>query len=149
MPRNINKKALVIEDDASLREILKKELTYLGYQVDTEDNGLTALQKALSNTYNIIISDVSLPRMNGMTVLQKLREQKIKVPVIMITNYDQNENERMAFVNGANIFHKKPITFDLLNLQIKMLSDNYQYKPLIEMGDIVIDPAKKNRKERR
>lgn len=133
---------LVIEDDFSLATVLKRTIEALGYYVDAIHDGQQGLELALSNRYSLIIADISLPSLSGYGILQKLKTSGIKTPVIMITNFKDREKELNSYMNGANIFHKKPIDFPLLIAQIRMLVEKYRFRPEIELGDIVVNPQK-------
>lgn len=145
MPTNKlkNYPILIIEDDNPLLLVLRQQIEYMGYKTDTAADGEIGLKKALNNHFSLVISDISLPKITGFSILTKLRDAKVKVPVILITNYNYEENELLAYSHGANIFHKKPINFTLLEKQIRMLLTNYDYKPIITMGDLEVDPGKK------
>jgi len=138
------KKVLIIEDDKSLSLILQREIEeYLGLSAYVALDGESGLDKALNNEYALIISDISLPKISGLSLIQKLKVKNIRTPIIIITNYNIEQTEVLAFSSGANIFHKKPLNYDLLRAQIKMLVDNYKFYPCISIGDISIDPIKK------
>jgi DNA-binding response OmpR family regulator len=139
----LRKKVLIIEDDKSLSLVIQRELNYMGYEAQGALDGQTGLDLAVKNDYSLIISDVSLPKLSGFSILQKLKSLNIKTPIMIITNYSINENEIIAYSNGANLFHRKPINYELFRAQIRMLVETYKFEPNITIGDIFIDPNKK------
>lgn len=145
------KRILVIEDDKLLAVVIQKKVAKLGYDVFIVNNGDDGYNKAISNEYSLIICDIALPSTtseitNGFTIVEKMKKQGMKTPIIIITDNATKENEMKTFVNGANIFHKK-IDYDLLAVQVISLIDSYKLQAEIERGDIVLDPAKETFKK--
>lgn len=144
-------KVLIIEDDIALAKVLSRKVQILGYEPTQVNDGASGLEEVLSLQYSLIICDLSLPKMNGYSIIKRMKIQNMKTPVILITNFGQEENEILSYSYGANIFHKKPIKFSLLESQIKMLITKYQSTNEFMFGDIIIDPirrvVKKNKKD--
>lgn len=98
----IKKKILIVEDDASMRDIIVDKFRLEGYEVEATDNGALGLERALKNTPDLILLDILLPVMDGMTLLKKLRNENSwgkKVPVILLTNLsadDEGINKSIA-----------------------------------------------------
>lgn len=144
MPRaNLKKKILVIEDNQNLLNVLVQKLSRVGYDVYGAHDDKTGLELALKYNYSLIISDIYLPEYKGFEIIKTLRQSDVRTPAIIITDFSSSENEKQTYLNGANIFHKKPIDYDLLIVQTNFLINNFQFKPEIKIGDIFVDPEKR------
>ncbi len=86
------KKILLIEDDLLIRELYKRQLDHSGFLVDACEDGVYGLEAAQKKTYDLILLDIMMPRMNGLEVLKKLKsEDKTKnMPVVFLTNLGQD-----------------------------------------------------------
>lgn len=118
------KKALIIEDSASLVYILQKFLIDMSYQCEFSYNGREGLRRSIINNVDLILLDITLPDINGQEILRQVRKIDKKKPIIIISNDTSIENEINSYRNGATIFHKKPISFELLKAQILNLSQD-------------------------
>jgi CheY-like chemotaxis protein len=101
---------LVVEDDPDIREILVDELTAEGYDVLPAEHGEAALRALRSSSPDVVVTDLMMPRMDGATMISKLREvpELARVPVIVVTA------SSVLHVPGANLVFRKP--FDLTEL---------------------------------
>ena len=98
-------KILIAEDDQELRQLFAHVLRKNGYQVEGVSNGQEALD-ALDNTYfDLIISDVMMPQMDGYTLVSQLREAGINTPVLMVTAKDAFDDMRQGFLSGKLPHH--------------------------------------------
>ena len=116
----IDKRVLVVDDDPMMRDMLVTLLADHGYAVDTASNGQEGLDKAEASIYDHIISDISMPVMDGLTLLQKLHEKDIKANVIMLSAQSDMESVVRAIKLGASDFIAKPLESEdaiLLTLQ--------------------------------
>lgn len=100
---------LVVDDEERIRRLLKMYLEKEGFVVDETEDGETALQFALRNDYDLILLDLMLPGMDGITVCEKLREQKA-TPVIMLTAKGEEGNRVQGFEAGADDYVVKPFS---------------------------------------
>src|SRR5438552_2388112 len=107
-------KILLIEDDLHLTFFLKRFLENKGFHVVDVKDGYEGLLRAKKNRYNLYLIDLSLPKVNGFTIVQKVRALNNNTPIIMITDKTFLNNEIECFELGANLFHKKPINYELL-----------------------------------
>jgi two-component system OmpR family response regulator len=133
---------LVIEDEADLLTSLAKALREEGYAVDTAPDGEEGLYKAQNWVYDAIVLDVMLPRLDGWTLLKRLRPSK-KTPVLMLTARDAVRDRVRGLDSGADDYLSKP--FDLVELFARLralirraagLTQN-----VIEIGEWVIETA--------
>lgn len=100
------------------------------------------LELAKTNKYDLILSDIALPYVDGLTILRKIRNLEIRTPVIMMTSLTGLKNELDSFEFGGDIFHKKPLNYELLLLQINMLLNRHFISKNIKIGDLSIDTSK-------
>lgn len=110
---------LVVDDEASARSGLEKLLKQSGYQVSTAGDGVIALEVASSTAPDVVVTDLKMPNMDGMTLLSKLREQDGELPVIVTTAFGDVNAAVDAMRKGAADFITKPIDFDVLSLAIE------------------------------
>ena len=110
---------LIVEDEKKTGEYLKKGLTESSYTVDLADNGLDGLHQAMSEEYDLILLDVMLPKLNGWQILQTLRNNKINIPVLMLTARDQVEDRVKGLELGADDYLVKPFAFVELLARIR------------------------------
>jgi len=95
-------KILVVDDQASNRNILRQELTHRGYAVETANDGPEALGKVESSRPDLMIVDYMMPNMSGLEVLKELRNREHDVPVVMITAYGTVDRAVQAMKEGAS-----------------------------------------------
>lgn len=131
---------LVVEDEADLLASLAKALREEGYAVDTAEDGGEGLYKAENWDYDAIVLDVMLPRLDGWTVLQKLRKAK-KTPVLMLTARDATRDRVRGLDTGADDYMVKPFDLPELLARLRALIRRAagQTRNVIEIGDVRID----------
>ena len=107
---------LIVDDEAELRDMLSRHFRYLGFQVDTACDGIEALEKLAQARTEVIISDIVIPRMNGVELLRAVRQQYPMIHSIMITGYVTMENALACMRHGADTCVFKPLE-DLTELE--------------------------------
>lgn len=112
-------RVLIVEDDESIALGLEMNLTAEGYTVETESDGDSGLEHALTRPPDLIILDVMLPRQNGFEVVQRLREKKSTVPVIMLTARGSESDKVMGLDLGAEDYITKPFGLAELLARVK------------------------------
>ena len=116
-------KLLYVDDEDSLRILVKNQLVSEGFEVDTADDGDTAVEILQKKQYDIILLDIRMPRMNGIDVLKYLKQNKIRPRVIMLTAVDDLSIAIESLKNGANDYITKPYDLDnLLNCIQRVLA---------------------------
>lgn len=152
---NSDVRILVVDDENSLREMLTVLLQRQGYRVDCAQDGLVALERISEHSYDLIISDIKMPKMNGIDLLRRLREQNDEITVIMITAFSSTEEAVEAMKLGAYDYITKPFRNDEIrlvvrkaleqrelkreNLQLKQrLAERYSFKSLIGQSPAMI-----------
>ena len=115
----MNVKILIVEDKQDLREILHKALSKRGYQVDTASDGEAGVSKLTKNFYNLVITDLKMPRLDGIGVLKQVKLLSPETMVIIITAFGTVENAVCAVKQGAFDYILKPFSPDEIELKIK------------------------------
>lgn len=101
-------KILVVDDEEIIRESLTFILRKEGYVVDEAENGKIAHQKILENFYDIVITDIEMPEMKGIELLEKISALTIQTAVMIITAYGSLDTAIRALRNGASDYILKP-----------------------------------------
>lgn len=132
---------LVAEDERDLAEVLGIYLERNHFAVDVVNDGRAALDHALSGAYDAIILDILMPKMDGITVLKRLREAGILAPVMMLTAKGQKEDRILGFDSGADDYLPKPFAPDELLSRIRaLLRRRSGYQPqVMRFGDLALD----------
>lgn len=123
------KRILVVDDEEMIKNLLYEVLRKKNYDVDIAENGSTALQKFKSKPFDLVITDIHIPDINGMQILKTVKETNDEVGVIVITAYGTIENAVEAMKNGAYDYITKPFSVNELTLLVKKYFD---YKKLID-----------------
>lgn len=114
---SVQKRILVVDDEPAIVKGLKFSLGQDGYIIDAAYDGEEAIEKFTNNQYDLIILDVMLPKMNGLMVLQKVRE-KSDIPVIMLTAKGEDMDKILGLEYGADDYLTKP--FNILELKARV-----------------------------
>lgn len=113
---------LIIEDNAQLAANLYDYLEACGHTLDAAPDGVSGLHLASENDYDAILLDWNLPRMDGLTLLRKLRnESRKKVPVIMLTARDQLSDKMDGFESGLDDYLVKPVALPEIEIRLRSL----------------------------
>lgn len=113
------KRVLVVDDELNSREGLSKILVKEGYIVYTAENGEKALQEAQKFNFDLIITDLRMPEMDGIEVLKKIREKNKDIGVVIVTAYGEVNSYLTAMNLGAFEYLNKPIHLEELRRVIK------------------------------
>ena len=113
---------LYVDDEETLRMLVKHQLEAEGFTVETADDGDTALEMLEGKRYDLVLLDVSMPRMNGVDVLKGIKERKILSRVIMLTGVDDLAVAMESVKNGANDYLTKPFDSSALVSCIKRVT---------------------------
>lgn len=104
------KKILIIEDEKSISYVLKLKLEYVGFEATIAKNGEEGVSILSGKKFDLALLDIIMPKMDGFKVLEALKEKKIKMPVVMLSNLSQADDEKRAFELGAIAFFVKSNT---------------------------------------
>ena len=138
-------KILVIEDERDLNRIITKHLKKNNYSVDSCFDGQEALDFISYSEYDLIITDIMMPNVDGYEFIDKLRANKNNTPVIMLTAKDTLEDKIVGLDSGADDYIVKPFEFDELLARIRVLMRrNYGLATnIIQIEEVTLDLAKK------
>jgi DNA-binding NtrC family response regulator len=116
-------KILVIDDERAIRNTLKEVLEYENHQVDLAEDGPTGLEMFAANSYDVILCDIKMSKMDGLEVLFKITETATDIPVIMISGHGNIDTAVEAIKKGAYDFLEKPLDLNRLLITIRNAMD--------------------------
>jgi DNA-binding response OmpR family regulator len=136
-------RVLLVEDFQLLRESLSQGLREAGYAVDAAADGEEGLWYAQSNPYDVLILDLMLPKLDGLSLLRKLREKNAQTHVLILTARDAPEDRVRGLDLGADDYLVKPFVFAELLARVRALvRRKYQVKaPVIRVADLEVDTS--------
>ncbi len=114
-------KILIAEDDSELRQLFQHVLTKNGYAVTGVSNGEEALSAVEASYFDLIISDIMMPKMDGYELVRALREVGMTTPVMMITAKDAFDDMRLGFLSGSDDYMVKPVNVNEMVLRVGAL----------------------------
>jgi DNA-binding response OmpR family regulator len=133
---------LVVEDDRSLADAVRRGLTQEGHIVDVVHDGVGGLDLAESGVHDAVILDVMLPGLDGMTIVRRMREDDVHVPVLMLTARDALPDRVQGFNSGADDYLTKPFAFEELLVRLRAITRRGG-APIADeklvVGDLVMD----------
>ncbi|NOH61885.1 MULTISPECIES: response regulator transcription factor [Vibrio] len=131
---------LLVEDDKELAMSVADYLKYENIRCDHAYNGHSGFNLAAENNYDVILLDLMLPKIDGLTVCQKLRQSSVDVPILMLTAKDTLEDMEAGFNAGTDDYLVKPFAMKELALRVKALAKrkSSQSKKLV-VADLVFD----------
>jgi len=134
---------LVVEDEKKVAGFIKKGLEEEGYSVDVALDGEEGLSHALHRAYQVIVLDINLPKLDGLSVLRKLRDRKVTVPILLLTVRATIEDKVLGLDEGADDYLAKPFAFQELLARIRALSRrSSEVEPTeLRVADLVLDPV--------
>ena len=138
-------KILVVEDEKDLNRVITKHLKKNNYSVDSCFDGEQALDYVLYGEYDLIITDIMMPKIDGYEFIKQLRVKGNSTPVIMLTAKDSLDDKILGLDSGADDYIVKPFEFDELLARIRVLiRRNYGFATnIIQVDDVVLDISKK------
>ncbi|HVO32912.1 MAG TPA: response regulator [Elusimicrobiota bacterium] len=109
----------MVDDEPGFRNLLQWELEYRGMRVQTASNGVEALAKAATNAFDAIITDITMPEMDGLRFLENIKRRAPQTPVIIATGFGAIETAVYAIKEGAFDFVLKPYDLEYLISQVR------------------------------
>lgn len=134
---------LLIEDDELLGDAIKAGLSQFGYIVDWLKDGEAARAALRSESFELIILDLGLPKMSGMTLLQTIRHEGNATPVIILTARESVENRIKGLDSGADDYIVKPFDLNELSARVRALMRRSQGRAntVLQYRNVTLDPA--------
>ncbi|RMF96459.1 MAG: sigma-54-dependent Fis family transcriptional regulator [Candidatus Schekmanbacteria bacterium] len=115
----MKKNILVVDDETEMRIALSKAISIGGYEVESASDGYEAINKIRHRSYDLIVTDVRMPKMDGVSLLNQIKTFSPQTAVVLITAHGSVENAVAAMKRGADDYILKPFSFDLINKVIK------------------------------
>ena len=135
-------RALIVEDNRDICGNIATYLEKLGYVLDFAHDGVTAMNLALANSFDVIVLDLMIPRMDGLTFCQRLRaDAEIETPVLMLTARDTLDDRLKGFDAGADDYLIKPFALQELHARIRALykRSHRNANNLLTVGDLTLN----------
>ncbi len=138
-------RVLMVEDEILLADTVRRGLTDAGFVVELVHDGQDAVWAATEHSYDVIVLDIMLPKLNGYKVLEQLRERGVWTPVLMLTAKDGEYDQTDAFDLGADDYLTKPFSFLVLIARLRALirRGGPERPVVLTAGDLVLDPARR------
>ncbi|HCY88126.1 MAG TPA: DNA-binding response regulator [Desulfobacteraceae bacterium] len=132
---------LIIEDNPAIVENITDFMAAKGFILDFAMDGIGGLHLALTQTYDVIVLDLMLPGMDGITLCRKLRQEADRqVPVIMLTARDTLDDKLLGFDSGADDYLVKPFALKELEARVRALAKRkFRDKKTLSLGDLTMD----------
>ena len=141
-------RVLVVEDEPKVAEFIQKGLQEQSHEVDVAYDGFIGQRMASSSTYDVIVMDVNLPQVNGLELCRRLREERITVPVLMLTAFGTTDDKVSGFDAGADDYLVKPFEFRELLARLKALHkrghDRHRHGDTLRIGDLCMNLDEKS-----
>jgi two-component system, OmpR family, response regulator len=134
-------KILVVEDDRTVGQYVKRGLEEQRYHADLVEDGMEGLRLASGGRYDLIVLDLRLPEMNGLEVLRTLRDRGNTTPILVLTAQDAVDFKVQALRSGADDYVTKPFAFEELLARVEALGRRPKEirSPLLRVGDLELD----------
>ncbi|MCB0356116.1 MAG: response regulator [Bdellovibrionales bacterium] len=129
-PSKTRGKLLVVDDEIDIAEILSEQLTPFGFEAVVKTNAMEALDVVKDGNFDLVISDIKMPNMTGIELLEKVRNFDRDIPFIILSGYVTRENSLEAIKNGIHTILAKPIIFEDLLIHVNNAIYNYRSKKL-------------------
>jgi DNA-binding response OmpR family regulator len=136
-------RVLIVEDDRKLARQLKKGMDESGYAASVAFDGREGLDAAIAGGFDVLILDVMLPSLDGISIVQRLRQRRIGTPILLLTARDTAEDIIGGLDSGADDYLTKPFSFHVLLARLRALARRRQVAPstLLCIADLSLDPA--------
>jgi len=140
-------KILLLEDELMLQSAMVEYLTDTGYEVDAFEDGVEAFENCINESYDLFILDINTPSLDGLSLLEKLQNEKIFVPTIFVSAITQIEQISKAYELGCYDYLKKPFHLKELTLHIERLLKmaNIESKSLVKISKMYSYDLEKER----
>lgn len=140
-------RALIVEDDPKIASFLTNGFGESGFVVDSALDGMRGLELALSQSYDVAIIDLMLPKVDGLSIIEKMRADKITTPVIILSAKDSVNDRILGLRTGGDDYVSKPFSFGELLARVqavmrRALPQGKEQGPL-RVGDLELEPWKR------
>jgi two-component system, OmpR family, copper resistance phosphate regulon response regulator CusR len=133
---------LLVEDETKVASFIKRGLEAASYSVDVEHDGAAGLKRLLERDYDLIILDVMLPRLDGLSLMKEIRQRQINIPVLLLTARVTVADKVAGLDLGADDYLTKPFVFEELLARVRALLRRGASAPaVLTAADLRLDPA--------
>jgi two-component system response regulator MprA len=136
---------LVVDDDPKILSMLRRGLSFEGYEVETAEDGSSALANARDQVPDLVVLDVMMPGLDGLEVCRRLRAGAGEVPILMLTARDTVQDRVAGLDAGADDYLVKPFAFDELLARVRALlrraRPSDEREQVLRFGDVELAPA--------
>ncbi|MFC0629444.1 response regulator transcription factor [Kribbella deserti] len=136
-------KILIAEDEERIASFLERGLRSNGFLTTAVGDGETAYQEAVSGAYDLLVLDIGLPKVDGFTVLRRIREARVRMPVVILTARDSVRDTVAGLESGADDYIAKPFAFEELLARVRLRLRGENGPPaeatLLVVGDLTLD----------
>ncbi|GAB2648778.1 response regulator transcription factor [Kribbella swartbergensis] len=132
---------LIAEDEERIASFVERGLRSNGFVTTVVGDGETAYQEGVSGAYDLLILDLGLPRVDGFTVLRRLREARVTMPVVILTARDSVRDTVAGLEGGADDYIAKPFAFEelLARVRLRLRSEGTPDANILQVGDLSLD----------
>ncbi len=136
---------LVIEDEPRILAFLKVGLEAEGFAVDGAEDGTSGLALALGQSYELVVLDLQLPRLDGLQLLDELHHSRPELPVLILSARNDLPTKLRSFHLGANDYLSKPFSFDELvaRIRVQLRQSGSESASTVRVGDLELDLARR------
>jgi DNA-binding response OmpR family regulator len=136
---------LVIEDESRIRSFVARGLEADGFAVDGADNGQDGLERAVRGTYDLVVLDLLLPKLDGLNVLRELHRRSPELPIVVLSARADLRTKLRCFELGANDYVAKPFAVDelLARVRVQLRSRDHTNGGVLEAGTLLLDVARR------
>ena len=141
-PRNEGARVLVAEDDRGVRESLERALRFDGYRVEVVSDGLAAIDAVTADPPDVVVLDVMMPHVDGLTVCRRLRSAHPSLPILILTARHEVGDRVAGLDAGADDYLVKPYAFAELTARLRALlrRTSMSGSPGLNVADLALDP---------
>jgi len=138
-------RVLVVEDERPLAAALQRGLANHGFAVETASDGLSGYLLARDEHFDAVVLDIMLPECNGFQVCERLRDDDVQTPILMLTAMDDELDEAEALDLGADDFLRKPFSYLVLVARLHALLRRPEQRPtVLRSGLLTLDPGRRS-----
>ena len=121
------KRILIVDDAMTVRMYHRQLMESEGFEVDEAENGIEALEKSMTASYDLFLVDVNMPKMDGYRFVEEIRQNKelMAMPVIMVSTEEEDKDKDKAYLAGANYYFVKPVKPDEFKEYVSLLLGEY------------------------
>jgi DNA-binding response OmpR family regulator len=134
---------LIVEDDRKLARQLKKGVDEFGHSSTLAFDGIEGMETAQGSEFDVLVLDVMLPKMDGISIVKQLRQKRIGTPILLLTARDTPDDISAGLDAGADDYLTKPFAFKVLLARLRALARRRQVDPqtVLRIADLSLDPA--------